>query len=322
MDRENLINSFLKNSISENFTREKIKGDASFRKYERIICEGKNYILMDAPPEKEDVKPFINICKTLINLGFSAPNIFNEDIQNGFLLLEDFGDNKFSTILINNINQEEKLYKNAVDCLIELYKKTASQKFSIAEYGKTKLLEEANLFTNWFIPYFFKPSESELNSIKKAYEEIILEAISKLNYPNNCLVLRDYHADNLIDLPERKTFQNVGLLDFQDALVGNPAYDLASLLEDARRDVSINIQHKMFDYFVEKLALDKAKFMQDYQIIAMQRNLKILGIFTRLKVRDGKENYLQFIPRVKNYLMQDLQNKSLENAKNFITKFI
>ncbi len=321
-NRDNLINDFLISAGLKNFTRNKIQGDASFRRYERILTSEANYILMDAPPEKEDVKPFIKIAEMLIKLGFSAPIIFNKDIENGFLLLEDFGDEKFSLILQENHNQELHLYKNAVDVLIEIYRKTTPQKFNIAEYNNEKLLQEANLFTNWYIPYFIKPSNNELDDIKYEFEKIILSAISQLHFNNNCLVLRDYHADNLINLPRRKNQQNVGLLDFQDALIGNPAYDLVSLLEDARRDVSSNIQAEMLEYFCNNLSLNYKDFLQDYKILGAQRNLKILGIFTRLKVRDNKENYLKFIPRVKNYLTQDLDCKILSDAKKFITKFL
>lgn len=311
------IEEFLKDSNLKEFNRDKIPGDASFRRYERISSEGKNYILMDAPPEKEDIKPFIKVAEILLSLGFNAPKIITKNIRKGFLLLEDFGNQKFNNILMNSPEREEELYRKATDILIELYQKSLKNTFDIPPYSKAKLLEEANLFINWYLPLFKNFSENDIENIRAEYESLINELSGNLNYPDNCLVLRDYHADNLMILDD-----SLGLLDFQDALIGNPAYDLVSLLEDARRDVSIETQSKMINYFIEKNILEKGEFLNDYYSLGAQRNLKILGIFSRLKVRDGKDNYLKFIPRVKDYLLKDLEYKSLSKLKNFVIKYL
>lgn len=316
-DRDAKIDNFLSATLQD-VQREKLPSDASFRKYERISSHGKTYILMDAPPEKEDVKPFIKIDEILINLGFSAPEIIAKDIENGFLLLEDFGSNKFNSTLISFPEKEIGLYKTAVDVLVEIYQKTSSRQYDVAKYSKAKLLEEAKLFVNWYLPLFKNFDEAKIAEIKTEYEYIINELSDNLKFPNNCLVLRDYHADNLMILPGNK----LGLLDFQDALIGNQTYDLVSLLEDARRDVPQNIQRDMIDYFISKNKFNRGDFLNDYYSLGVQRNLKILGIFSRLKVRDGKDNYLKFIPRVKEYLLHDIEYKSLSKLKNFITKFL
>ncbi len=312
-DRDVKIDNFLSATLQD-FQREKLPSDASFRKYERISSHGKTYILMDAPPEKEDVKPFIKIDEILIELGLSAPKIIARDIKNGFLLLEDMGNRKFNSEIESNKNIEEDLYKSAVDVLVSIYEKTHKTRFDINIYDENKLLQEANLFTEWYLPLFENYTHGQILKIKSEYEKFVLDIVRNLYYPNNCLVLRDYHADNLMILKN----DELGLLDFQDALIGNPAYDLVSLLEDARRDVPQNIQKTMINYFIEKTGLNEQKFLQDYYILGAQRNLKILGIFSRLKVRDNKDNYLKFIPRVKNYLKNDLQHPVNAYLKNFL----
>ncbi len=316
MDRNSAIEGFLKQANIGSFERIKIPGDASFRHYERIITEKENYILMDAPPEKEDVKPFIKIDEILINLGFSAPLIISKDIANGFLLLEDLGDNKFNHIFRNNPESEKPLYKIAVDLLIEIYKKRKI--FDIPEYSKEKLLSEAMLFPDWYLPLFGNKNVDELKALSQNYADVINLTINRLRLSNNVIVLRDYHADNLMLLDKRSNAKKVGLLDFQDALIGNAAYDLVSLLEDARRDVSEDIQREMLEYFIKGANLNKNDFINDYHILGAQRNLKIIGIFSRLKVRDKKDVYLPMIPRVKNYLKKDLQHESLKELKQFL----
>lgn len=318
MSRDTEIEGFLQNSGLKDYARTKIPGDASFRHYERIKAGNDDYILMDAPPEKEDVRPFVKVDEILLGLGLSAPKIVAKDIEKGFLLLEDLGNNKFNHLFKSAPAREEELYKLAVDVLAEIYAKR--KKFDVPEYNREKLLTEAQLYTDWYLPLFEKDKANE--KIKQEYSAIIERVIDKLKLPNDVIVLRDYHADNLMLLEDRKASQKVGLLDFQDALMGNVTYDLVSLLEDARRDVPKNIQQSMIDYFLKVTGnkINKAELLNDYHILGAQRNLKIIGIFSRLKVRDGKEVYLPLIPRVKAYLKQDLQHESLKELKDFLEK--
>lgn len=318
MERDKQIHSFLESAGLINFSRDKIPGDASFRRYERIKSVDEHYILMDAPPETEDVKPFVYIAETLIKHGFSAPHIIAKDVEKGFLLLQDFGNQKFSKIFSENSKLEISLYKNAIDVLVKIYKNQI--KCDIPLYDKAVLMREAKLFTDWYLPLFKNFSVAELKNISTEYEKIVSSAIDKLKMPNNTLVLRDYHADNLMNLKRGEGYKSVGLLDFQDALIGNVAYDLVSLLEDARRDVSQKIQQEMIEYFILNSGLQNQKddFLNDYAILGAQRNLKIIGIFSRLKVRDKKEVYLPLIPRVIGYLKQDLQHPTLAELQGFL----
>lgn len=318
--RDSSINSFLSQSGLRNFERIKIPGDASFRHYERIKTKDKQYILMDSPPDKEDVKPFIKIDKILLDLELTAPKIFSEDLKNGFLLLEDLGNKKFNDIFRNSPEREEELYKLAIEVLAKIYKNR--RRFDIPEYSKEKLITEAMLMPEWYLPLFEKSYEKKSEKIKNEYKNIISSTLDKLKLPNDVMVLRDYHADNLMLVEEKLWLEQVGLLDFQDALMGNVAYDLVSLLEDARRDVSKDMQQKMIEYFLEVGGrnLNEKDFISDYHILGAQRNLKIIGIFSRLKARDSKDIYLNLIPRVKAYLKQDLKHENLKELKEFLEK--
>jgi aminoglycoside/choline kinase family phosphotransferase len=319
--RNDLIDDFLKNSGLVNFQRIKIPGDASFRHYERIITPGEKYILMDSPPDKEDVQPFIEIDNILRKLGLSAPEIYDSDIKNGFLLLEDMGDGKFKDILAKYPQREEELYKLAIDVLDKIYdQKNMFRNFGLLPYTREKLMGEAMLFVDWYMALFHRIEGSKKDKIAREYSRLMNLSLDRLELPNDTMVLRDYHADNLMLLEELSGTKKVGLLDFQDALLGNVAYDLISLLEDARRDVSADLQKKMIEYFLSRnsVHVKKDELLNDYNILGAQRNLKIIGIFSRLKVRDGKDTYLPMIPRVKAYLAQDLQHESMKEMQAFL----
>ena len=292
------IVNFLDKAGLQNAIRQPLAGDASHRRYERIVHKNQQYMLMVAPPEKEDVRPFIKVDKILREAGLNAPEILAEDVTAGLLLLEDFGDNLYSKTLREGAADEQQIYDYAVNVLPELPKRT-----DIAEYSAQKLLDETALLTDWLLT----------DASRDEYLEIWQEILAELDNSQQILVLRDYHADNLIWLPQRKDLQKVGLLDFQDAVMGHPAYDLVSLLEDARRDVSPAV--------VQKILQNKSKnFLKDYYILGAQRNCKIIGIFHRLKKRDGKDNYLKFLPRVWAHLHRDLEHPVLAPMKKWIEK--
>lgn len=284
----------------------KIAGDASFRSYYRIIQESQpNLILMHAPPSHEDIKPFEKIEKILINNQFSAPKIFARDEINGFLLLEDLGDLSYSKALKENSEQELNLYQKACDCLIKLHQiKTPD---SLPIYNNYLLFKEVMLFIDWYLPLKNKNINTKQ---KQEFKTYWFELFDLLEKDNQIMVLRDFHADNLMVLKNRSTFQQVGLLDFQDAVLGSNAYDLVSLLEDARRDVNPMNRKKLFHYFIENSKLNKQKFVKDYEIFSLQRNIKIIGIFARLAVRDNKKNYLDLIPRVMDFVKTRLSNNN------------
>ncbi len=313
MSRDNIINTFLNQHLGDGIVRQPLAGDASFRRYERVHCkQGKCYVLMDAPPEKEDVRPFIAIGSYLGHCGYSAPEILAEEPEDGLLLLEDLGDNLYSRHLHQAPQDELLLYEAAVDVLADLAERTLPAK--LKAYDRSEYLRETSIFSEWFLPL----AGIDSNDARATFDALCDEIFSQSHPVPSALVLRDYHADNLLWLPERARLGRVGLLDFQDALHGPVTYDLVSLLEDARRDVSLTIQEAMKSRFAKALALDDDAFQLSYALLGAQRNLKIIGIFSRLTVRDGKQQYLDYLPRVWRYLEQDMAHPLLVPLKRWL----
>lgn len=317
-NRHQARTDFIRNLGWENAQSTVVAGDASNRSYERLEnSAGKTVILMNAPPDKgEDVRPFVDILKFLRENQLEAPDLLGTDILNGFLLLEDLGDDLFARICAAQPELEETLYKAAIDALVQLH--SIPPPMDVAPYDLAAYLRETDLITDWYLPSATgKPATPSLIAAYRAEIRYICAAISNTN---PVLVLRDYHAENLLWLPERAGVKNVGLLDFQDALVGHPAYDLVSLLEDARRDTSEELQITMKDYFIHKTATDRTAFNYAYAAIGAQRNLKIIGIFARLYIRDGKPQYIDLIPRVWAHLQHDLSHPDFKSLKDWCGK--
>lgn len=311
---------FLQKNKIENYEIKMIAGDASFRSYYRIFHDRKTSILMFAPPSHEDVIPFITIAEFLVANDFSAPKIFAINQDEGFLLLEDFGDESFSRALSGNSSaQELKLYKNACDSLIELHKIIPPK---IVLYNNELLWREVMLLVDWYLPYV-KNVKLTLQEIAR-YKSLWFELFDLLSRENHVLVLRDFHADNLMLLQNRAGYKSVGLLDFQDAVVGSKAYDLVSLLEDARRDVDEKNREKLLQHYLDNAKIDEKIFLQDYAILSLQRNIKILGIFARLANRDHKPHYLKLLPRVNNFVKMRLNsgNPIFVDMADFLKRFI
>lgn len=321
-------NSFVKNSGLKITRSDPLKSDASFRTYERLYSERKTFILMDAPPQTgENCKSFLAISNYLIDLGFSAPNIYKHDLENGFLILEDFGDRLFSLILKDNSN-EKNLYINAIDCLLALQDKTVleyikifdNEKYKIPLYDELTLLKEVNLLIEWFYPTIFGEQINE--KLRAEYVSIWKDLINRVDKTDKVLVLRDYHVDNLIYLKDKNGINKVGLLDFQDAVIGSPLYDLVSLLEDSRILVKKNIIDEMIKRFLNNTNIVKSNFIRDYSIFAAQRHSKVIGIFTRLYKRDKKSNYLKFIPYTWDLLEKSLANLPSSDLSFWLNKNI
>ena len=277
-----------------------LPGDASNRHYVRIVKTNQKFMLMVAPPEKEDVRPFIKVDKILRDAGLNAPEIFASDLENGLLLLEDFGDDLFSRILKENKGDEREMYGVAVKLLDFL---PQADEFDLLPYSEEKMLRESVTFVDWFAT----------DANREEFLAIWRILIAKLETRDNKLVLLDYHADNLMWMPGREGLSKVGLLDFQDAVIGHPAYDLVSLFEDARRDVDKSIA-------ADILKAKTPDFVRDYFILGAQRNCKIIGYFHRLNKRDGKDGYLKFLPRVWDHLRGDLEYPALRELKNWMLK--
>jgi hypothetical protein len=316
----NLISNFLAKNNIGNYQLDKIAGDASFRHYYRAKLAGnKSYIIMSAPPEFEDIHPFYKIDQILIKNNFSAPKIFAADYENGLMLLEDFGNNSYTKVLAASddlLKDENHLYKMAVELLLDLNKISAPA--DLAFYDEKLLMREVMLYIDWYLPYIAKSPASAVQI--EQFQNLWLELFKQMSKPSN-LVLRDYHADNLMVLTDRTTYQNVGLLDFQDAVIGSPAYDLVSLLEDARRDVDKKTEKNMLQYYLDNFDCDQKTFLYDYAVLSLQRNIKIIGIFSRLAIRDKKPQYLQLLPRVFKHVENRLQDDSFTKIKIFLSTF-
>jgi hypothetical protein len=306
-DRAPRIAGFLARVGWGDAMRRPLAGDASFRRYHRLGLDGRSAVLMDAPPEHEDVGPFVTVCRHLIGGGFSAPAILAEDRGAGFVLLEDLGDALFTRILPGKVD-EAALYRTAIDVLVALHRDP--RPLDVPAYDEARFLAEADLLVDWFLPAISgAPTPS---SVKDAYRAAWREVLPLAGRLPQRLVLRDYHADNLIWLPDRSGIGRCGLLDFQDALIGPTAYDLVSLLEDARRDVGeATVAVAINRYLAAMPDLDAGAFHAAYAVLGAQRNSKIVGIFTRLFRRDGKPEYLDLVPRVWGHLAHDLDHPAL-----------
>jgi N-acetylmuramate 1-kinase len=312
--RERSLNNFLTINGMAKARRTKLAGDASSRRYERLYTADQTLILMDAPPP-DNVKQFIKIARLLRGFGFSAPEIYASDVNQGFLLLEDMGDGLFVR-LIENGYEEQYLYKLAVDFLLAL---TQSQTVDeLPEFTDDYILEQNKLYLDWYVPEQYGVSASE--EVRSEYAAIWLSLLGKIRVGTEVIVLRDFHSENLLLLPEREGLQALGLLDFQDALTGPAAYDLVSLLQDARRDVTPKVASDMIAYYIEKSGVDGASFRTAIAILGAHRCLRILGIFTRLAKQEGKTGYLKLIPRMLNHLQTNLTNPELAELKLFLTR--
>jgi aminoglycoside/choline kinase family phosphotransferase len=286
-----------------------VAGDASFRRYFRVnsATRGKA-ILMDAPPPHEDPQPFLDIAQYLTGHQFRAPEIYGTDLTRGLVLLEDFGDRRMREHLDDHPEDEAQIYRAAIDTIVRLAGTPAvhAQPYDMATY-----LREVQLLTEWYMPAM------GLFCDANAFDQMWVDALAPLASCQNVTVLRDYHAENIMLLDDGEQ----GIIDFQDALVGHPAYDLVSLLQDARRDVRPELEADMLAYYLTA-ANPGPDFDAHYALLGAQRNTKIIGIFTRLWKRDGKERYLSFLPRMWGLLERDLAHPALANVKQWFDAHI
>lgn len=282
-----------------------LAGDASFRRYFRVHrATGETAVLMDAPPEREDVGSFLTVAGHLLDRGFSPPRPLAIDRARGLLLLEDFGDDRVGPLLEREPGRERDIYAAAIDILAAIAARPAPP--DLPAYDDEAMSREVALFTQWYSPALGMDVDADgyLRAWREAWHDVL-----NIVENNPVLVLRDYHADNLMVLPGRP---ELGLLDFQDALAGHPAYDLVSLLQDARRDVATSLEEAMIArYTAMANVAGPDLFRAHYEVLGAQRNTKILGIFTRLWKRDGKPHYLPLQPRVWGYLERNLAHPAL-----------
>ena len=312
----------LKQFIDEHFVEKAyslkpIVGDAGLRDYLSVETKNSSHIIMDCPPSYASIEPFIKVAGFLNANGFSAPEIIKSDIKNGFLILEDFGNLSVKDYLLKHDSIEQKnIYYSSIDLLIQLQNTFPPEDLKL--FDNNLLLAELATFTDYYIPY--KTGKNVSKGDLEEFNEIWEDILASQEPFNNSIILRDYHVENMMYLGSRQGIKKLGLLDFQDALIGSPVYDLVSILEDARIDVDRNFALNCASYFAQKKQVDLQHTILNYHILGAQRNLRILGVFARKYVKDKDDTYLQYIPRVIKYLEYDVSHPILEPFRNWLFK--
>ena len=305
MSRLDLSQRFLHASGWGAAERRFLAGDASDRSYDRLRLGAKTAVLMDAPPGRgDDPAAFIAIAQHLGALGLSAPRLLAQDLDNGFLLLEDLGDGIYARLLVATPGAEAELYAEAARTLLHL--QNAPLPPGLPDLTAQDWAEAAAFALDW---YRFGITGTRCDTGN--FSARLTEALARHADGPRVLILRDFHAENLLWLPERQGLARVGLLDFQLAQAGQPEYDLVSLLQDARRDVNPDVEAKTCAAFREVSGKSATAFSAAYATLGAQRALRILGIFARLCLHGGKPGYLRLIPRVWLQLQQNLRYPAL-----------
>ena len=319
-NRESQISAFLQRIGRGDWRRAPLAGDASARRYERLSSpDGRSLVLMDAPPASgETIRPFVRIANYLRALDFSAPAIIAEDADNGFLLTEDLGDRRFYEVLNQDPKQEKALYSLATDFLVRLHKTGNSVAMpSLAHLGPRVMAEMSSLVIDRYRGGITGQDDPDLQSrFENQFEDILRQTLND----QMVFVHRDFHVQNLMYLPDRDGVAQVGVIDFQDARLGHPAYDLVSLLQDARRDVPAGIEARMINRYLTATDLEASGFRSAYAVIGVQRNLRILGVFARLSQDFGKPQYIDLIPRVWSHVVNGLEHPALAPMADWLLK--
>jgi aminoglycoside/choline kinase family phosphotransferase len=354
-ERQTAMKDFLAKSGWGDATVTPLPGDASTRRYARLAMAGRKAMLMDQPQAAEgatapagaseetrralgynavarlagaDCARFAAAASWLRAHGLAAPDVYAADHGQGFVILEDLGDGLFSDVLADG-GDEKKLYEAAVEVLARIHANDAPAALSsdkpLFDYDQTALLAETDLLTEWFLPLALDrvATQDETAEHRRLWREVL----AGIDGGRRVFVHRDYHAQNLLWLPERDGVARVGLIDFQDAVAGSAAYDLISLTEDARRDVSPELAEAATRHYLaamkqQGVAVDETSFRHEMAVMAAQRNAKIVGIFARLSKRDGRTRYLAYLPRVWGYLERDLAHPALAGLKAWYDRVI
>jgi tRNA threonylcarbamoyl adenosine modification protein YjeE len=344
LERFKAANEFLRESGWSAASARFLAGDASVRSYLRLRHGDKRALLMDWEPQPdgppiadgkpysriahlaEDVGPFIAVANGLRAAGLPAPEIIAQDTRRGFLLIEDFGDRLLGREA-DDTDDLATLYRPAVDLLLRLRGARISRDLPVEDgrihclpdYDKDALHAETGLLLDWYLPAM--TSKPVAQAGRAQFHALWDAQFDWLAGQETCLVLRDYHSPNLIRLEVDEPRGPVGVIDFQDAVIGHPAYDLASLLQDARLTVPEEVETELFGAYCEAgrfdPSFDRDAFARAYALLGAQRNTKILGIFARLALRDGKDGYLAHIPRVRRYLERDLSHPALASLRGW-----
>ena len=306
-----------------NAAHQPLAGDASARRYERLTRGDATAVLMDDPPPGHSVGPFVRIARLLRGMGHSAPEVLGADEAQGFALLEDLGDDSLSALLAgpDASSLERSLYEAATDVLIDLHRRPVPP--DLPHYDPAWLLSDAALFLETAIGDVAEPA------VVAEFEPAWRWPLEEATRGPQVLCLRDFHAGNLMWLPARgdggrvtSGIGRVGLLDFQDARLGPPAYDLVSLLQDARRDLGEGLEQAMVARYLDASPnLDEGAFRAAYTILGAQRAVRIIGVFHRLAKRDNKPSYLAHLPRVWGHLDANLDHPSLARVRAWFDRW-
>lgn len=306
--RREFVQSYFKSSVE----LQALPQDASKRSYYRISHNSDSYILMDCPVDYADITEFMNMTYYLCDINLSAPKIFHHDKAQGFLLLEDLGNNRVFDELTRSPQSSASLYQNVIRTLVAL-QKNEPPKF-IGEYPLSKMIDEALLFVDWYLLVINGTKLSD--ELRQEFISIWTSILPYADIFPKVTVLKDFHVENLMYLPERSAEAQIGLLDYQDAYIGSPVYDLVSLLEDARIQVDKSLANKMINYYLDLNSnMPRKDLLAAYNIIGAQKNMRILGVFARIASVSKKSKYLQFVPRVLGYLENDLNHPLLSPLK-------
>ena len=330
--RNEAIEKFLLHSNWKNSPRKFLEGDASSRRYETVALDGNTSILMDMPqkpdgPPVKNGKPYSAIAhlaegissvvranEMLLAQGYSAPIIAKSDIGNGLAIIENLGTSVFGSMMRSGTDVREPM-QTTVALLADMA--TKDWPTTIPSYDTEAQVIETDLLISWF--WKFIHGSEPAHTLHESFERIWRQILPLTHYEKPHWVLRDFHSPNLIWIPERQDLQRVGLIDTQDAVLGHPAYDLVSLLQDARVDIEFEWADELYALYgnlrAQQGAFEREKFSAAYAVLGAQRATKILGIFARLAKRDGKPAYLKHMPRVSRYLKRNLEHPSLAALK-------
>ncbi|WP_372884512.1 aminoglycoside phosphotransferase family protein [Shimia sp.] len=290
-----------------------LAGDASSRRYFRLSRGGQSAVLMDARAQGGDgLAAFIRIARWLTGIGLSAPKILFADPAAGLLLLEDLGDALFARILEETPGSETELYRAAVDVVIATQRQTPPE--GLVAFDPALLADQSLLLHEWYLAAQGRRPSCDAASFRAAFETVLRQHCATCDV----LIQRDFHAENLIWRPERAGLARVGLLDFQDAMLGHRAYDLMSLLQDARRDVTPETEAAMIAHYLGETGAEPEAFRAAYAVLGAQRNLRILGIFARLSLHFGKPHYVDLIPRVWQHVARNLAHPALAGVRRML----
>ena len=288
-----------------------IAGDASPRRFYRFK-KNKNKILVYCTKDKKNnLENYIKVNNFLIKNKFKAPRVLEQNIKKNYILNEDFGDQSLKKITKNN-KKKISLLKKSIDELVRLQKIKVKNQFP--NYSLNLLKKELNLFYDWYLPEFFSKQKSD--QIKGKINSILIKKIKKTNSAKGVFVHRDFHIENLILIKNK-----IGLIDNQDAVIGHPVYDIASLIDDVRTVLSKKDQKNLIKYYIKKSIYKDKNFISDFHVLSIQRLLKILGIFLRLYRRDNKKKYLKFLDRTWHLIDLRLTHNDLQDLQIIFNKY-